>query len=132
MKSVNYHMLGEIFDLLQGIELIDRVDFTIFDPEDPTDVATLCGRYLREYIMGVSEERRETLRRSIAYYTTFTPAPIQMMRDRCQDLALPTRSPGNFFSGGSAWRSSATIFMAGFDPLDMIEERDDLKRTTLF
>jgi hypothetical protein len=89
MATVNYFILGQLFGLLERIELIDGVDFFTFDPDDPMDVSRIARNYLKPPIEAASSENREAIKLTIAFYSQNDAAPCQLMKDRHQELTLP-------------------------------------------
>lgn len=51
MAVVNYFVMGEIFGLLERIELIDNFAFADFDPDEESDVETIAKNFIKPAIM---------------------------------------------------------------------------------
>lgn len=89
MPDVNYFVLGELFSLLERIEIMDEVNFSDFEPDDENDVRLIAEKYIKPSIDEAVARNRETIGYSIAYYSRSDSAPFQLMKDRCQELRLP-------------------------------------------
>jgi hypothetical protein len=118
MKCVNYYILGAILGLLEGIQLIEGVDFLQFDPDDDEDVNTITSLYIQPSVEGAKPENQATIRRTIAYYTTIGAAPFQLMRDRCQELLLADADSWELFFT----RVGLTLYGANFQSLDDLQD----------
>jgi len=70
MKTVNYHIIGEIFGLLERIELLDEIQFGDFDPDDETDAIAIAERFIAPSLAETTEEKKEQIRWAIEYYST--------------------------------------------------------------
>ena len=88
MKTVNYYIIGEIFGLLERIEVSDNIDFADFGPDDPTDANAIVERFVRPALEDTSDLKREKIRWTLEYYSSTDSAPFQLLKDRCQELTL--------------------------------------------
>lgn len=89
VNEVNYFILGSLFRLLERIELIRRVPFENFDPDDADDVEKIVREYIAPAIRDASSANRDAIARSLAFYSEPDAAPFQKMKDSCQELSLP-------------------------------------------
>jgi len=125
MSLVNPFALGEVFNLLERIELLDRVDFSRFDPDDGVDVEVIARRYVGPAVEHYTADGRERLRLSIAYYTTDGRAPLQWMKDRCQELTLPDADSWERFFDRIGAHLFGPDYNAGLDFGDVTERPDE-------
>ena len=132
MKSANYFILGEIFGLLERIELIHKVEFSQFDPDDEKDVDIITDKYIKPTVMESSDKSKKTICLSIAYYTTVGTAPIQQMKDRCQELSLPDADSWNFFFNRVGVKLFGSEFKLRFDPGSVTEQLNKRDSESLF
>jgi len=86
---VNYHILGELFGLLERIELINGVAFADYDPDVKADVEKITEQFIKPSVMEATIDNQHAIAHAIAFYSQHEIAPIQLMKDRCQELTLP-------------------------------------------
>ena len=132
MKTVNYFILGEILNLLERIQLIHGVAFDQFDPDDESDVKTIVNKYIKPTVESSSRESQAAMCTAIAYYTTTGTAPVQLMRDRCQELTLPDADSWDRFFDRIGELLFGTNFKLGIDPTDIVELPDEKECETFF
>lgn len=89
MAVANYLILGELFGLLERIELIDGVGFHNFDPDDESDVELIASRYIGPALSDTSQFNRDMVASTIAFYSLRDLAEIQNLKDNHQELTLP-------------------------------------------
>jgi len=89
MPEVNYFVLGELFSLLERIELTEEVSFCDFEPDDENDVRVIAMEYVKPSVDEAAASNREAIAYSIAFYSRGESAPFQLMKDRCHELTLP-------------------------------------------
>lgn len=97
MKTVNYYILSEIFSLLERVQLMDHIAFEEFDPDDEQDVVLITEKFIKPSFEATSKEKQEMILRSIDFFTQTKKAPLQLFRDRCQELCLPDAECWNKF-----------------------------------
>lgn len=132
MTPVNYFILGELLSLLERIQIIGNVDFCGFDLDDENDVRTIVKDYIKPAVMEASYESQETIRRSIAYYTTVDTAPFQLMKDRCQDLYLSNAESWHLFFDRIGAALFGSEYRSGLDPGGVVERPNEDECATLF
>jgi hypothetical protein len=125
LRTANYFVLGEIYGLLERIELIDGIPFERFDPDDSSDVAAIVERFIRPAFVAATKPKQDLIRWSLEYYCSTGIAPLQLLKDRCQELSLPDcASPIEFFR-----RVGETLFLGEFsrdiDPQQYEEVLDE-------
>ncbi|MEW4452012.1 hypothetical protein AB1L30_04940 [Bremerella sp. JC817] len=125
MKSVNYYVLGQLFRLLERVELIDGVFMGDYDPDNPSDVEALACEFLWPSVREATQEGQMAIRNALIFYSSANSAPIQTMKDRCQELTLPDADSWPLFFN----RISQTMFGDNdcnqFDPSEYIEIPDE-------
>ena len=89
MTTVNYFVIGELFSLLERIELIDGVSFGDFDPDDEADIKQIVSKYIEPSVHEAKPEGQQAIKNALAYYSVSDTVPFQLMKDRCQELTLP-------------------------------------------
>ena len=88
MKQANYLVFGELWHLLERLQLIDGIDFGEFALDDPADVSAIIERWIRPYFEAASESNKSLIQSSFVYYLTTRTAPFEELRDDAQDLML--------------------------------------------
>jgi hypothetical protein len=98
-EAVNFYILGEVLSLLERIQLIDGIAFEQFDPDDQNDVQEIAQRFVRPAIEGTSEVKKRQIRATLEYFSGVGEAPIQLLKDRCQELSLADAEDWKQFFG---------------------------------
>jgi hypothetical protein len=130
MRSVNYFILGELFGLLERIELIHGVEFSQFDPDDEKDVERIAEEFIKPTVRESTAEAQDALCLSIAYYTTVEKAPVQYMKNRCQELTLPDAESWSLFFTRIGTVLFGSEFKLRFDT-DAVTERPSEQESEL-
>ena len=97
MDAEKLKILGDIFDLLERIEVVDSIDFSQYDPDDDGDVKTIVEKYIGPFIAQSSCEYQDSIRYAISRYVSTGTVPFQLMKDRCQELTLPDADSWELF-----------------------------------
>ena len=132
MKPANYFHIAELFNLLERVELIDRIPFEDYDPDNESDARRIAQEFIRPSLIQANQSKQEELRWALEYYTTTDSAPFQLFRDRCQDLSLPDSDDWRRFFRWIGESLYGDGFSHPVDPSQYSEDQDESGSTRLF
>lgn len=132
MKIANYLVLGEVFNLLERLELTYQIPLNHFDPNDVADVDVIAERFIRPALRETNQENRDVIRRSLEFYSQTGSAPFQVLRDRCQDLSLPEIDSYELFLKRLGRSLFGEEFDASASPAEYHELLDEMQARQVF
>lgn len=78
MKNANYYIFGEIWSLLERLQIINRIRFDQFDLDNPSDVSLIIENWLRPFFEMASDANKSLIKSSFEYYMTTRAAPFRI------------------------------------------------------
>ena len=132
VATVNYFVIGQLFALLERIELLDGVFLGNFDPDDPADVEMIVCKYIEPSLREAKTEGRQAVRDAISFYSSSGDATFHSMQARRQELTLPDSHSWPVFLHRIGLLLFGDDYNIQFDPSKYKENPDELASETVF
>ncbi len=130
--TVNYYIIGELFALLERIELLGQADFADYDSDSIDDVRLIAAKFLSPTIDASTPTNRSQILRSIAFYGKAGTPHAQLLRDRCQELSLADPDSWNRFLHGLALELCGEDYLQRFAGLSCQEVASETDASGIF
>ncbi|QVL30238.1 hypothetical protein KIH39_15400 [Telmatocola sphagniphila] len=132
MLISNYFIFQQIWDLLERLQFVNKIDFLEYSSEDPKDVIKITHQWLMPVIQSLNPKNQKIIQNTFEYCLTTLKAPFGELRDSAANLDLYNNGKSEEFLKIVGESLYGLDFLNNIKPIAYTEVNDPLLARQIF